>query len=278
MEKHFTRYMSQNGISFHHSLSINESSSYHAESHERIEVYLLLSGHVNYSIDGSVYQIFPGEILIVNVKEFHSLTIDPTIAYERIGLHFSPTFIPKLLDMDLSFPFLNAHLYSHIIPKKLVEQSDIEKILRQIKDACDNDSKYKDAIIISLITDLLVEINITVETLLTKEIHLIPSPKSSSEILQATINYVNIHVTENIASSDIAEHLGISESYLYRFFKQKMGISLHSYIENQKMQIALLMIHQGHSLQNISNYLGYDYYDTFFDQFKRVFKKPPSAF
>ena len=278
MQTHYTEYMSQNGFSFHHSLSINESSTYKAESHERIEIYLLISGHVTYLIEGSVYQISPGDILIVNAKEFHSLTIDPTIAYERIKLHFLPSIIPKLKDIDLSFPFLNARLYSHIIPQKLVAQSKIKDVLRQIKSDCDVDSKYRDSLIISHIVNLITEINITVDTLLTKEIHLIPSPKSSSEILQATINYVNTHVTENIASLDIAQHLGISESYLYRFFKQKMGISLHSYIENQKMQLALSMIRQGYSLQNISDYLGYDYYATFFAQFKRIFGKPPSAF
>ena len=57
-----------------------------------------------------------------------------------------------------------------------------------------------------------------------------------------------------------------------------MGISLHTYIQNQKMQLALSLIRKGYTPQNVSEMLGFDYYATFFNQFKAVFGKSPNQF
>ena len=116
-----------------------------------------------------------------------------------------------------------------------------------------------------------------VETLISSEYHLIPQPKSTNELLQSIIKYINENITKNVSTLDISSMLGISESYLYRFFKQKMGITLHHYIQNQKLQYALSLLNQGLLPQYVSNYLGYDYYTTFYTQFKRRFGRSPKA-
>ncbi len=280
MKNIYHSYNSKNGIIFNHSLKQTTSDHlpYHAESHPNIEVLLLLSGKVDFSIDGATYRIQPGDFLIINAWSFHSSLVDPTLPCERLNLHFSPNFIPTLKDLDLTYPFVNTKLYQHIIPKALVEKSKLKKIMHRIDAACQQEKKYKDAILISLIQDLVIEINTTIDILLTQERHLIPSPKSSNEILQATIKYVNANSDKPITTTDIACQLGVSESYLYRVFKQQIGISIHDYIQNQKMQLALSLIRKGYLPQNVSEMLGYDYYATFFTQFKRVFGKTPNQF
>lgn len=274
------RYLSKNGISFNHETTpaSGEVSFYPAEAHPNIEVLLLLSGKVDHTIDGTTYHLHPGDFLIINAWMYHSSKIDLSVPYSRFNLHFPPHFIPKLIDLDLSTPFSNTHLYQHILPEKLVAKSKIESIMRKISAACRKTDKYTDAKIISLINDLLIETNQTVDSLLSDNTHLIPTPKSTNDLLHATIKYVNSHLTENISTKDLVDHLGVSESYLYHFFKSKMNISLHGYIQSQKMQYALSLIRKGHQPQNVSEMLGYDYYATFFTQFKRIFGKNPSDF
>lgn len=55
-----------------------------------------------------------------------------------------------------------------------------------------------------------------------------------------------------------------------------MGISFREYVENQKMKLASILLQQGYTAQNAADYLGYEYYKTFYLQYKRVFKASPS--
>ena len=189
MLKSYVDYTSQNGIIYHHSVGTpsTRTGGYRPESHRRIEILFLISGKVDYSIDGSIFRISPGDLIVVNAQELHSLKIGENIPYERIMLQFDPNIIPSMNDMDLSYPFLNAHLYQHIIPKAIVEKSNVEKLLRSILPLSRSNDKFKDTRIISKIIDIIAEINQMVETLISSEYHLIPQPKSTNELLQSII-------------------------------------------------------------------------------------------
>ena len=280
MNNSYPHYQSPNRISYNHSLrtATKKDSVYRAESHPNIEVLLLLAGQMYFFIDGATYRISSGDFIILNAWSYHWSQLDDKNPCERINLHFSPEFIPSLTDIDLMFPFSNTNLYQNIIPKKLVEKTKIPEIMRAFDPICNASDKYKDAKLISLIQDLVIEINLALEILLTKEYHLISSPQSTNELLQATIKYINSTLSQAVSTAKIAAQIGISESYLYNIFKTQMGISLHTYIQNQKMQLALSLIRKGYTPQNVSEMLGFDYYATFFNQFKAVFGKSPNQF
>ncbi|MBQ9756123.1 MAG: helix-turn-helix domain-containing protein [Clostridia bacterium] len=278
MLKSYVDYLSQNGIYYHHTIQNSDDHvKVKTESHRRIEILFLISGNVEYVIDGLTFSLAPGDLIVVNAQKLHTINVDPTTNYERIVLQFDPSFIPSLNNVDLSYPFQNSHLYQHIIPKALVEKSNVEKLLRSILPLSRSTDKFKDSRIIAKIIDIISEINYIVETLISSEYHLIPQPSSTNEILQSIIKYINENITKKFSTVDISSMLGISESYLYRFFKQKMSITLHHYIQNQKLQYALSLLNQGLLPQYVSNYLGYDYYTTFYTQFKRRFNRPPKS-
>ena len=136
MIKTYSNYESSNGISFHHCVSLpvdGMHAKYRAESHQNIEILFLISGTIDYQIDGATYTLTPGDCVVVNSKELHSLTISPTTPYERFVLQFPQQLLPKLLNIDLSFPFANASIYKHIIPKNIVSKTNMLKII-PIKD------------------------------------------------------------------------------------------------------------------------------------------------
>lgn len=279
MIKTYQNYESSNGISFHHSVSLpidGRHAHYRAESHQYIEVMILLSGLVDYQIDGAVYKLNPGDCVVVNSRELHSLSIDPETPYERYVLQFSHDLIPKLLDIDLSFPFTNASSYRHIIPKNIVQQTKLVELMKKLCSQCSDKSRYNDALFISTIINCIVELNTAVDALLSSASHLIQTPKTTDHLLQGMIKYVNSNLTKDIRTDELASHLGVSESYLYRFCKRKLSISLHEYINNQKMQLAVALLNRGFTPQYVAIHLGYDYYTTFFTQFKKVVGRSPS--
>lgn len=279
MKQTYSHY-SQNNIYLHKSVGVEESrrTGYPAESHSRIELLLLISGKLDYIIDGATFPVSPGDLIVVGARELHSLKIDPSEPYERIVVQFSPKHIPRLQDADLQSVFSNAYRYQHIIPKELVKRAKIDKVMYKLISCIALKYPYRDLAILSELMRLIAEIHRTSNQLLTTKAHLmLPPPQKQTALLNSAIEYVNANLTKPITAESAAFALGISKDYLYHFFKEQMGVPFRQYVQNQKMQLAYMLIQQGYSVQRTAEYLGYEYYATFFTQYKRVFKKPPSV-
>jgi AraC-like DNA-binding protein len=148
--------------------------------------------------------------------------------------------------------------------------------MKKLSSQCSDKSRYNDALFITTVINCVIELNIAVDTLLSSASHLIQTPKTTDNLLQGMIKYVNNNLTKDIRTEELASHLGVSESYLYRFCKRNLSISLHAYINNQKMQLAVALLNQGFTPQYVAIHLGYYYYTTFFTQFKKVIGRSPS--
>ncbi len=271
-------YKSPNGINYHRT-TVDPSPKAHpfytAESHQVIELLYVVQGKMYSSIDGSQLTVNEGDMIVINAGEFHASRVSHETVCERLNLHFSPNHLPSLKN-DLASLFTKTSLYQHVLPKEFISKTKIVPTLKKIETLCRKSDKYKDLRIISLIQTLVAEINTVVESLMQKSYHYIAPPTATNELFQSAIDYINKHIQENVTPPTIAQYLGVSESYLHRLFKKYMGISIHKYVENQKMQLALSLLRKGHSAQNVAEMLGYDYYTTFFSQFKRVFEKAPN--
>ena len=87
--------------------------------HDFYEVYYLLSGKVEYWVDGRIIAMQPGDLLLINPLELHRPVVDPgSPVYERIVLWINKEYLEGLHrdTMDLSRCFdtsLPAH--THLI-------------------------------------------------------------------------------------------------------------------------------------------------------------------
>lgn len=281
MRKFYTTFFSPNSINLIHSIDIKSAEHPHfiypSESHTMLELIYIISGSLNITINGMSYKANSGDLIIINATEFHSMESNLDMPYECINLHFPPNLLPVLKNLDVLYPFQNSHLYQHIVTNEFIEQSRIPSILKKMLVSCKKNNKYTELKLLSLIHDFLFELTMLVDVLLENQYH-VSSPQQSGDLVSATIAYINDNLTKNISTSDIAEYLGVSESYLYRIFKKTMKVPLHGYINQQKMQQALAWLRNGYTPQDVSERLGYDYYMTFFTQFKKTFKEPPSNF
>ena len=75
----------------------------------------------------------------------------------------------------------------------------------------------------------------------TGHMHLIYSKQLSRPVSQC-IDYIHAYISERIKVKDIAEHLGISVSYLSQEFSKETGKSISDYIREKKIEIARDML------------------------------------
>lgn len=273
----YVDYISENDFNIHHTVTKPNPKSlkWETEIHSDIELLFLLSGKLDYIINGETFRVHEGDLIIVNANTPHALTIAANYAYERIVLQFSPKHIPVLKNCDLCDIFTNSANYRHVIPKEILKDFKVESLLKKMCKTSKKQIAFKDVEILALITELIAELSYTVSKLNTLP-DLLLKPRKQNTLLQNIITYINKRINEKITVEEIAHEFNVSTSYLYQFFKKHTQLSLHNYIEKQKMQYAKLLILQGSPATLVSTYLGFDYYATFCNQYKRVFGISPN--
>ena len=277
--KILTNYSSQNGIFFHHSVTVQEYEKQDEllpESHHMCEIILLLNGSVEYKVEGQIYNLSPLDAIIIHPNKLHSREINPEKPYERMVLHFSPDLLPSFADLNLLSGYSDSYLPS-VLPKKIIEKTNFIELMRECKGLCEQDSKYTDLRLIGVILKIVETLN---EVILSLDEENHPRPIKVDKISHACIRYVNQHLCERekLSPQNIARELHISVSHLQHTFKKEIGVSLHDYVANQRIQLARKLLLQGESPQSAANILGYEYYSTFYHNFVKRFGVTPNSF
>lgn len=249
-----------------------------AEAHHTCEIFLLLSGSVQYIIEGQLHQVNPMDMIIIKPGEVHAMHIDGTQPYERMVLHFAPDLFPSFSDLDLFTPFNAAKAFAHIIPKSYVEKYHLSERMLDIKDVCSNPDRYVDLKLVAEAIRIATALNDCVEELVSLQDTNMTAPARVNQLSYLCIQYINEHLTENITVHDIAQALNISVSHIRNTFKKQTHITVQNYIFNQKMQLAQKLLTQGTSPQTVAKMLGYEYYSTFYHHYQKRYRMRPKSF
>lgn len=275
----YTEYFSKNGIRFHHSVSTHEADhqdTLRPESHHMCEIILLLTGQVQYKIEGRRYDLFPLDAILIHPNKLHSREIDPKAPYERMVLHFDPDLLPSFADLSLLSGY-NDSILPSVLPREIIEQTNLISLMQQCETLCQSESKYTDLRFIGIIVQIVETLN---EIILSMEQEHPSAPISVDKISHACIEYVNKNLTdtEKLSPTNLAKELHISVSHLQHTFKKEIGVSLKNYISNQRIQLARKLLLQGESPQSVSDHLNYEYYSTFYHNFVKRFGATPNSF
>lgn len=92
-------------------------------------------------------------------------------------------------------------------------------------------------------------------------------------------NYIEEHYPDNITVEDIASHIGLDRTYLYRLFKQSAGESPSKYLMNYRLQRAAEML-ENHTLSISKIALSSGFHDVshFYRAFSAKYGMPPKKY
>jgi len=103
----------------------------------------------------------------------------------------------------------------------------------------------------------------------TKKVHEVKNERFTKTIISCT-KYIHQHLYEEINHGDIANHAGISPTYLSFLFKKEVGLTVRDYIQNARVKEAKkLIIFSNTPISKICSLL--DFTDQSY--FTKVFKK-----
>jgi AraC-like DNA-binding protein len=98
-----------------------------------------------------------------------------------------------------------------------------------------------------------------------------------SPLLRAAMAYVDANLFRDITVTDIARHVGTSESTVLREFQTRLDRSPTTYIVSRRLEEAMILVKsKRYSVSQVSDIVGYENVSAFSAAFKKCFGLTPS--
>ncbi|HFI0419562.1 TPA: AraC family ligand binding domain-containing protein [Streptococcus suis] len=229
-------------------------------------LHFITNGKGKITIDGETTNLQAGDLFVLpkNQSIFYQADENEPWTYTWVG--FSGSRAETILSQTrlLEKYFLHSHLESEILKKMIdINQTEVQSL--------------------PMITELILIGHLN--QLLAALIQEFPneSLKESSTLAK---NYVHhaiklIHSQYNspIKVNEIADHLALSRSYLYKIFKQETGYAIKDYILQIKMKRSCQLLEDpSRNITEIAYSVGYQDPLTFSSAFKNYFHMSPTDF
>ena len=107
-----------------------------------------------------------------------------------------------------------------------------------------------------------------------------PIGESDDKIIEAAMDYINEHISENISLDDVASHVFMSPAYFSAYFKKKTGEKFIDKLTSIRMEKAASMLMHDSSLSatEVSTLIGYNHIGYFYRKFKSYFGVTPTEY
>ncbi|MFC4302514.1 response regulator transcription factor [Cohnella boryungensis] len=95
--------------------------------------------------------------------------------------------------------------------------------------------------------------------------------KEYSLIVKKSMDYINSHFADNISLTSLAEHFGLSPSYLSRLLRTETGINFVDLVAKARIEAAKRLLRDPrHKVNEVGEMVGYKEYAYFYQVFKKV--------
>lgn len=239
--------------------------------HDNYEILCFVSGNAEYMVEGRIYSLRPGSIMLMRSAETHKLILNTNDLYERYVINFYPERLLALgFPPELLRPFTDRSLGE----KNLYLPNEFPEIPPEqfFKIMCaKNDTVEKRKAILITLASLLVAINYAFENKL---------QNTSGKKKYATdelIDYVNANIFSDLSLTRISNELHISVSQVNRTFRKLTGTSIYNYITSKRLIVAQELIAKGENATEASQQCGFHDYSSFYRLYKKRFGVSPTA-
>jgi len=210
--------------------------------------------------EGKEYSLLPGDVFLIDCHRPHDYRTAQHNWNYRLA-HFAGNAMP-----DYYAPILS----SKNVVFHFERDSVFETLFRQLYALSKKDAAENELLENCILTQLLTEVLRTLP-----QFDRCRYPKRIQDICV----WLTEHCCEQLTIQEIADHFSISKYYLCREFRKYTGVTVFSYIEEGRMNVAKqLLRYSGISVAAVAECVGYQDQSNFGRIFRRAEGISPSAY
>ncbi|GIP28109.1 hypothetical protein J23TS9_32390 [Paenibacillus sp. J23TS9] len=251
---------------------------------DSFEIIIGISKCLYISQGNTEYEVRSGDVLLLLPGEIHQGYRMCESGVSFFWFHFITDGDYELLDDEqlagelskLNKPDSTKYFSEVCIPLYYAPSS-VERvnILFQQLQHVVNSHYYTQQAACYITTSLLIELS---EQMITDYYNSSKLPEGD-KIISEMIEWIRIHMKEEISVSDVADKFLYNKDYLSRFFKKKTGYHLQEYIHLMKMSKAKdLLTRSSMSIRSIAEFVGFHDEKYFMRLFKKYENMTPTEY
>ena len=245
--------------------------------HDFYELCLIWSGSMYYRVDGQVYHLTNGDILMVAPGEYHQAEPEQEQpACERLVLRMEK----GNLHLFRAFGFDPTSCFGGEPAGRIrCLRFDDEVTVRigELLDRCLRESASEEFGAGMMADTYMVQSMILVNRLYRRNIRGQRRDRSGT-LVNSVIEYINNHYTEELSLDSLAGRFFISKYHLSREFGRITGISVHRYITQKRLVVAKQMLSEGRPSSAGYQHCGFGDYSNFYRAFRGEYGISPKAY
>jgi AraC-like DNA-binding protein len=221
-------------------------------------IHCILEGEGTFSVGNKEYRLNRGEgfLIVPGVVTYYRADRNNPWKYCWVG--FNGTEAAKICSqcgISLEHP-----AFSYADPTRM------ETCMRELREICDSGSN--EFLTLSRLYEFF--------SMIQREAA--PAGKRAG-IVEPALDYISKNYSYGITVGQIASHLGISRSHLFRVFKGKLGLSVQEYLLSFRLKRAgNLMETTDMTIKEVMYSCGFNDLPNFSRQFRKVYGMPPGAY
>ncbi len=260
-------------FAIHHSVdSGNEKNAYPIHNHRYYEIFMLLSESATFYVEGRIYEMKRGDIILLNNIELHQIRFDEKCDFERIVILFTKDYIDAFVKEapSLLHPFTDKMPgLSNFIPADLAEKEGITEYIYKIKELAKG--KVKNELEIKCFLSLILSgAARAINKQGRSEI-----PYTDNALINEILTYINENICENLTLENLANKFFVSKYYLSHLFKTCTNFTLNNYVAHKKIIYADELIYSGKSAIDACFAVGFNNYSNFYRTYKKILGRTP---
>lgn len=252
---------------------------------DNYELIIMNKGTMYIQQDDEKYELKEGDLLLLEPEHKHKGYDYSDKGTSFYWLHFFCNDTYKFYNVfdarsevaiAKSNPYFNGLNSSVLIPTmcKNLDLDRINVLFRQLLHLSQSAYYTKHSVNYSL-TSLLIEIT---EQVILNFNSSFEKP-NEDDILPEMLQWIKIHIDQNISLKNVAHEFNFSKEYLARYFKKRMGMSMQQYINYLRISKAKqLLCNSNLNIKEISHELGFIDEKYFLKLFKKHENLTPKQF
>lgn len=246
--------------------------------HEEAELTLLIEGDCTYQIDLVEYHVNKGDIIFIPPLVLHSIynKTHSEILSETYVFHLnflganstdicSTQYLTPIMNQEFSIPYT--------ISPEHPAYDLLKNIFHQINSLYKEKTLGYELAIKGLLLQacfLLLQSSQKIES---------KNALTKSDNLKNVLDYIELHISEDMTISELAHICNFSDYHFMRFFKKYMNMTCIQYINNLRLEKSVELFKRGNtSIVDVSLSVGFHNLSYFHRAFKKKYHMTPLSF